>query len=412
MNKFVFGPQALLRLHEGPLGFCIDSYLELLHEQGFTHKSADLRIRLVADFSRWLNENRYRAEDVSPEKVDQYLKYRYQHRCPQGGDSAALNRLVDLLCRMGVICSQTPPMVTTPSDRLLDDDFRLYLAHERALSVATLKYYLLFTRQFVRECFTADTIDLSQLCTQDVTGFIRRHAQTLSQKHAKVMTTALRSFLRYLRYRGDVATDLAACVPAVACWSLSEIPKFLEPSQVQCVLDHCNRQTAVGLRDYAILLLLARLGLRASEVAFLKLEDIDWQAGHITVHGKGGQSAQLPLPVDVGEAIVAYLQRGRPSCSSRSIFLRALAPRRGFLGPSAISSIARHALIRARIDSQRKGAHLFRHGLATQMLRRGGSLAEIGEILRHRDPNTTAIYAKVDLTALRTLAPPWPGGEL
>jgi site-specific recombinase XerD len=218
--------------------------------------------------------------------------------------------------------------------------------------------------------------------------------------------------LRYLRYRGDLATNLAASVPSVACWSLSEIPKYLEPIQVQCILDHCDQKTATGLRDYAILLLLARLGLRAGEVAFLMLEDIDWEAGQITVHGKGGRSALFPLPVDVGEAVAAYLQNGRPTCSSRSVFVTGRAPRLGLPGPGNISSIARRALARAGIDSHHKGAHRLRHSLATQMLRQGASLAEIGEVLRHRNPNTTAIYAKVDLTALRTLALPWPGGAL
>jgi site-specific recombinase XerD len=312
---------------------------------------------------------------------------------------------------MGVISSQTPPIIGTPRDRWLDD-FRLYLAQERALAIGTVRNYLFFTSQFLGECFTSDTIDLSHLCAQNVTGFVRRRAQTPTRKRAKTMITALRSFLRYLHYHGDLATDLAGCVPSVAGWSLSEVPKYLEPRQVQRVLDHCDRQAALGLRNYAILLLLARLGLRANEVAFLKLEDIDWEAGKITVQGKGGGLAQLPLPVDVGETIAAYLQKGRPSCSSRSVFVRARAPRRGFLGPGAISSIVRHALAQAGIDSQHKGAHRLRHSLATQMLRQGASLAEIGEILRHRDPNTTAIYAKVDLTALRTLALPWPGGEL
>jgi site-specific recombinase XerD len=411
MNEYLFGPLTLSRLHQGPLGFCLDSYLRLLREQGYVQRTADQRARLVADFSRWLNDNGCGAEDVSPEKVDVYLEYRYRHRCPQDYDSAALHRLIDLLCQMGVISARVPPITMTARDRLLDD-FRLYLVQQRALSARTLKYYLPLTRQFLSEYFTADTINLSQLCAQDVTWFVKRQAQMLSREGAKHMTAALRSFLRYLRYRGDLATDLAACVPAVACWSLSEIPKYLEPSQVQRILDHCNRQTTVGLRDYAILLLLARLGLRASEVAFLKLEDIDWEAGHITVHDKGGYSAQLPLPVDVGEAIAAYLQKGRPSCSSRSIFVRVMAPRRGFLGPSTISTIVRYAIARAGIDSQRKGAHLFRHSLATHMLRQGGTLLEVGEILRHRDPNTTAMYAKVDLTALRTLAPQWPGGDL
>jgi len=407
--KIVFGHRTLSRLHEGPLGSYIDSYLELLNEQGFSHESAEEQVRLIVGFGRWLDENGYKAEDVSQEKADRFLKCRYLHLRPQRGDSAALHRLSDLLCRMGVISLHAAPV--TPCDKLLDD-FRQYLAQERALCEKTLKTYLPYVRKFLCEKFDGVTIDCSQLCAQDVSRFVRLHAQDCSLSHARNMTKALRSFLRYLHVWGDLAAELAACVPAVAGWSLSDIPKFLEPDQVQQVLDHCNLQTAIGFRDRAILLLLARLGLRAGEVAFLKIEDIDWEAGQITVHGKGGSSDQLPLPADVGKAIATYLQKGRPTCPSRYVFVRARAPRRGFAGASAIDSVVRCALARAGIDSQRKGAHLFRHGLATQMLRRGGSLSEIGSILRHRDPNTTAIYAKVDLPALRELARPWTGGEL
>ena len=166
----------------------------------------------------------------------------------------------------------------------------------------------------------------------------------------------------------------------------------------------------MGRRDYAILLLLARLGLRSGEVAFLELDDIDWNAGQVSVRGKGGQRTALPLPADVGEAIAAYLRHGRPRSTSRRVFLRAKRPIRGFLGPSAVGSIVRHALQRAGIEAPTTGAHQFRHGLATQMLRQGASLTEIGEVLGHRNPQTTTIYTKVDLEALRTLALPWPGG--
>lgn len=407
--KIVFGPRTVSRLHEGPLGFYIDSYLDLLNEQGFSQVSAEEQVRLITGFSRWLGENGHKAEDVSQERADQFLKYRYPHTRIKKGDSAALHRLNDLLCRMGVISLHVAPV--SPCDKLLDD-FRLYLAHERTLCEKTSKTYLSYVRKFLGEKFAGITIDFSQLCAEDVTGFVRLHAQDGSHSYAKGMTKALRSFLRYLHFRGNFAADLASCVPAVASWSLSDIPKFLDPDQIQQVLNHCNLQTAAGLRDHAILLLLARLGLRAGEVAFLKIENIDWEAGQITVRGKGGSSDQLPLPADVGKAIAVYLQRGRPICASRYVFVRAKAPRREFSGAGGICLVVKRALARAGINSQRKGAHLFRHGLAAQILRRGGSLSDIGAILRHRDPNTTAIYAKVDLTALRELARPWPGGEL
>jgi len=224
------------------------------------------------------------------------------------------------------------------------------------------------------------------------------------------MVAALRAFLRHLQHRGEITSDLAACVPKVASWSHATLPKFLQPGQVTHVLKHCDRRRPRGRRDYAILLLLARLGLRAGEVVALMLDDIDWKLGHLTVHGKAGRWAQLPLPAEVGNAIVGYLQRGRPPCASRRLFIRQRAPRVGFANAAGISTLVKRASARAGIDSPRKGAHLFRHTLATEMLRRGASLTEIGELLRHRHPSTTTIYAKVDLPALRRLAQVWPGG--
>jgi len=224
------------------------------------------------------------------------------------------------------------------------------------------------------------------------------------------MVTALRSFFRYLLHRGAIATDLAGCVPAVPNWSLSTLPRFLPAPTVEKLLKRCNRKTAVGRRNHAILLLLARLGVRAGEVINLSLDDIDWASGQITIHGKGGRSAPLPLPADVGTALAAYLRRDRPPSASRRVFLRHRAPLTGFANPSTLSSIVRRALQQAGIESAHMGAHVLRHSLATSMLRNGGSLDEIGELLRHQSPNTTAIYAKVDVAALHTLALPWPGG--
>jgi integrase len=191
---------------------------------------------------------------------------------------------------------------------------------------------------------------------------------------------------------------------------MPSIPRSIAPDDLRRVLAHCNRRSAVGSRDYAILLLLARLGLRAGAIALLELDDIDWQAATLRVRGKGGHAHVLPLPVEVGEAIVAYLKIGRPVSTSRRLFLRAKAPIRGFKSQLAILAVVKHALIRAGIDAPSKGAHQFRHALASEMLRQGASLPEIGQILDHRSPQTTAIYAKVDLASLHTLALAWPGG--
>jgi integrase/recombinase XerD len=284
------------------------------------------------------------------------------------------------------------------------------LRDARALARPTIVNYVPLVRGFLTDRFGDGPARLGALNAGDVVRFVRRQAPRLHLKRAKLLTTALRSFLRYARYRGAVTLDLAAAVPVVANWSMPAIPRAIGTDQVRQLLASLDRRTAMGRRDYAIVLLLARLGLRAGEVALLELEDIGWDAGQLSVRGKRGHRTVLPLPADVGAAITAYLRHGRPPSSSRRVFLRSKAPIRGFVGQCAIGSIVRHALHRADIEAPTTGAHQFRHALATEMLRQGASLTEIGEILRHRSPQTTTIYAKVDLTALRTLALPWPGG--
>jgi site-specific recombinase XerD len=407
-HHFFRDPRTVQRLHEGPLGPYLDAFAAEMHAEGYTQETAELQIRLVADFSHWLAKRRIPAREITAEHFPSYLRSRAHSRRPGRSDRAALQRLRNLLLRQGVI--PKPPMPAPTPAAHLQDTFRRYLQQERALAPATLVYYLAFAGEFLTARFGAGPVDLAALCAADVTGFVRRRAATLRSKRVQQMTTALRAFLRFARYRGELPTDLAACVPTVANWSLSTVPRALPPDQVERVLAACNRQTAVGRRDYAILLLLARLGLRAGETVTLTLEDLDWQAGWITVRGKGGRASQLPLPVAVGEALAAYLQDGRPHAASRCVFLRGRAPAVSFKSSAAIDSIVRRALACAGIDAPRKGAHQFRHSLACQLLRHGASLAEIGELLRHRSPQTTAIYAKVDLTALAPLALAWPGG--
>jgi len=309
---------------------------------------------------------------------------------------------------MGVTVAK-PSEPRTCHQRFIDD-YQHYLLQERGLAEATVMYFVRFAKQFLSARFSDGDLNLSELCARDVTDFVQNRAHQLSPGRAKLLVTALRSLLRYMRHQGEIPIDLARCVPPVAMWSLSTLPKFLPAGTVQQLLDHRERETPRGKRNYAVLLLLARLGLRACEIVALELDDIDWDNGRITIRGKGGRLAQMPLPSDIGEAIASYLRFGRPCCTCRRVFLRHRAPVRGFAHSITVSSIVRRALIDAGIDSARKGAHLFRHTLATDLLRQEVSLDEIGELLRHQSPNTTALYAKVDLTALRTLALPWPGG--
>jgi integrase/recombinase XerD len=221
----------------------------------------------------------------------------------------------------------------------------------------------------------------------------------------------MRSFLRYAQFRGEVTPEQVAAVPAVATWTTTpDLPKAIAPEHAQRAIDSCDLGTAVGLRDRAVLLILARLGLRAREIIALQLDDCDWDRGQLRVHGKGGRVGILPLPVDVGRAIAAYLERGRPRCEDRHLFLRSTAPIRGLQpGGDGVGSIVRCALDRANVNAPHRGSHQFRHALAVRLLRGGASLREIGEVLRHRSPQSTSIYARVDLEALRPLALRWPG---
>ena len=258
------------------------------------------------------------------------------------------------------------------------------------------------------ERFREKPLVIREVRSSDVSDFILRHAPTMSPRRAQLVTAAFRSFFRFLFQDGELQVNLALSVPSVADRRLATIPKYLCPDQVEWVLGTCNRQTATGRRDYAILLLLARLGLRAGEVVSLQLDDVDWRAGELLVRGKGLLHDRMPLPVDVGEALTSYLRTDRPPCKTRRVFVCMKAPRSGFAGPSTLTTIVRRALDRADLYPALRGAHVLRHSLATTMLRSGASMNEIGEILRHRTPNTTEIYAKLDFDGLRTLAHPWP----
>lgn len=409
MKIIIDGEIVLSRPLEGPLAAHITAFAKWARAQGYARRSRYRQVLLAACFSRWLGHQAVSVCRVSSEHRVRYLRSRMRHVQIHRGDAAALRQFLDFLRRQGVVPREIPPGRLTPIEKVVQA-FESYIRNERALSEAAVVNYVPFVRKFLADRFGNGPVRLSHLRAGDVVRFTRRQAPRLHLKRAKLLTTALRSFLHYARYRGDITLDLAAAVPAVANWSMTSIPRAIPADAVRQLLVSINRRTATGRRDYAILLLLARLGLRAGEVVRLEVDDIDWNAGSLRVQGKGGQHSHLPLPADVGAAIASYLQHGRPQSSNRRVFLRARAPLCGFLSQSAIGSLVRHSLARADLKAPTKGAHQFRHALATEMLRHGASLAEIGEVLRHRSPQTTEIYTKIDLEALRALALPWPGG--
>lgn len=389
----------------------LHTYTALIKEWGYSLGSVQNQVQLISSFLTWLRTSHTEIDSVDEAAVERFLQRPQNAHHTRRSGTAALYRFLRMLREQGVIPPQKEQPLS-PQQRLIKDYVR-YLLEERGLTRATAANNVPFADRFLSALsakYRGSGLALAQLRPPDVTDFVRQQTQKLSPGRAQLLVTALRSFFRYLLHQGKIKIDLAVCVPTVARWSFSILPKFLPASSVEKVLARNARQSPLGKRDYAILLLLARLGLRACEVVALNLEDIDWDNARITIRAKGGRWNQLPLPTDVGEALASYLRHGRPRCSCRRVFIRDRAPQTGFAGSQSICALVRRALNRAEVESPRKGAHLFRHSLATKMIRQGSSLDEIGELLRHQSPNTTAIYAKVDLPALRPLALPWPGG--
>lgn len=398
-------PAVLERHRRGMFGAYVDAFAARLRDQGYVRFTARYQIQLIRTFGRWLKSQGAGVRDLDGRLIDRFLAGRRF----RNGDRGALRALLVQLRKAGVRTRPEPAPQASPIDPVLRA-YEEYLSTERQLARPTLINYIPVARLFLSERYGRSRPQLGNLVARDATRFVSRHAPRYSRARAKLMVTALRSFFRFLRLRGAVSLDLAAGVPAVHNWRLTGIPQALQAREVDRLLGTCKRTSAAGRRNFAILLLLSRLGLRSGEVVHLALEDIDWEAGEIRVAGKSRRSNRLPLPGDVGRALAEYLRRGRPRCETRRVFVRAKAPHVGFAGGGALSSLVRRAINRAGLNPPRKGPHLLRHTLATRMLNRGASLSEIGEILRHRHPDTTSIYAKVDLVRLRGLARPWPGG--
>jgi site-specific recombinase XerD len=407
MKYFIDDNFALSRPPEGPVASYVIPFAQWLVDRGYGLVSTRNQVLMAAGFSKWLRQKGIELSDIGGDHPGRYLLDRAQR--PKLGDNAALQHLLVFLRSHNAIAEEIEADHNPSPVEQHVLAYEQYLQDARGLSRQTIINYRPVVRDLLNFRLSDGEVSLTQLRAVDVTNFVQKRISRLNMRRAKIMTTALRSFLSYARYRGDITSDLAAAVPIVANWSLSSIPRAIGRDEVARLLASIDRDTPVGCRDYAMILALARLGLRSSELVSLELDDINWVAGKIRVRGKNGQRNDLPLPADVGEAVADYLRKSRPRNANRRVFLRDKAPIRGFKGPSGLGSIIRRSLRRAGIDSPTKGTHQFRHSLASEMLRGGASLGEIGQVLGHRHVQTTAIYAKVDLDALRTLALPWPG---
>jgi integrase/recombinase XerD len=364
-------------------------------------------------FGHWCEDGGISFHDLKDDVVVRYqrLRSRRRSRCfeTRRRELHALELLMRFLRDRGAChVAQTHAIAADE----VTEGFAQSLKRDQGLAVVTVESYARWTRKFLVWRFGQGEVCLRDVRVTDASAFVKSEAKRMAPAALKNVVTALRSFLRYAQFRGEVTAGLAASVPAVASWaSTPPIPRAIAAEHAQRAIDSCDRRSAVGRRDRAVLLLLARLGLRACEIVRLTLDNVDWDCAQLRVRGKGGRESLLPLTADVGEAIAAYLERGRPASPDRHLFLRSVAPIRGLMeGSDGIGTIVRHALNRAKVDAPHRGSHQFRHALAVRMLQLGASFPEIGQVLRHRSPQSTSLYAKVDVSALRKLAMAWPGG--
>lgn len=391
----------------GPLAPFADGFDAELARLGYTPDSAYGQLRLAAELSAWLASAGIGPAEVTAETIGMFVAERRAGGHSRGRAGRAFAPLVGYLRGLGVVppAADAVAPATAPADQLLAR-YRSYLISERGLQDRTCRGYVHLVRPFMTGRVIAGTLDLQGVTSADVTGFLVQVSRASPARTCQATATALRSLLRLLHLDGHVPATLLVAVPPVARWRLAGLPRGLDPAQVRALLASCDPCSAIGVRDHAILIVLARLGLRAAELSGLLLDDIRWRSAQIVIRGKGHRHDILPLPPDVGDALAGYLRAARPrSAADRHLFIRAKAPLTG-LTSTGITVIVAAAGRRAGVESATP--HRIRHSAATTVLQAGAGLAEVGQLLRHVSPMTTAIYAKTDLQALRPLARPWP----
>lgn len=392
----------------GPLAAYADEFADQLTERGYAPSTQVGHLQVMAHCSRWLQAHEWGLAELTDERVEEYLAERRAAGYSSFRSRASLARLMEMLAGCGAplklptaTTSAAMPMGSGAQGLLAG--YAQFLREERGVAASTVAAYLPRAGRFVADC-AADG-DLHPVTAATVSGALLREAGARSTASVRVFAIAVCWLLRYAHLSGLVETDLSAAALPVTGRSPSPLPTGVGPAAAAALLGSCDRRTAAGRRDYAVILTLARLGLRAGEVAGLRLDDLDWRAGQLTVRGKGHRIDRLPLPADVGQAIAGYLHRGRPVTPDRAVFLTLSAPRRA-LTRRGVSWIVRSACTRAGIPPV--GAHALRHGLARQLLRAGAPLSEIGQLLRQQAEITVSRYARVDVDRLAALAMPWP----
>ncbi len=409
-NPYYDEPSALRKWKKGPLSPYLDDFAWRLYECGYSPGVGQGYIRCISYLSQWLEQQGFKDHQLDERKIRDHLESLKHHKDTVISSSPHL-LFLSYLREKGVI-KRPPPQTMSQVERVVNE-YVTYLRQERGLAESSIPHRRIFPRRFLEERFGKKPVVLSRLKTRDFMRHIENHAHEYGSLYRGSMVLILRDFCRFLYLRKYIHEDIATRMPSIPCWRrATHLPYHLKCPDVESILKTCNRNTPKGMRDYAIMLLLVRLGLRAGEVRNLRLDDIDWESGVITICGKGSKRNRLPLPQEIGKAMVQYLQHGRPPCSSRHLFIRTRAPYTEFQGIAAITKTVKQALERAGLNPPHKGSHLLRHTFATNLLRRGASLPEIGRMLGHESISSTLVYAHVDMKSLKKVAQPWPGGKL
>ncbi len=407
--------ETLIASKDGPavglLDTHVESFLRHLRTVGYAERTLSKKRSIAASFVRWIRCKQVLLEDLNESHIAVFVKRSPRRRKGRATFELAVLRPFLRYLRLEAGIPAPAPRIDSSPIGKLQRRYVHYLRNERGLTENSIRAYSPYTHDLLTYLVArSGSAPLSGLDAVVVQDFLLERVRDRSSQYSRLLAAALRSFFRFLYLRGETVIDLSLSVPTVRRWRQASVPAVLSSEEVKRVLSAPDRSTPRGRRDYAILLLLARLGLRAGEIVLLELSDIRWREGEIVVRGKGHVLDRLPLLSDIGEALALYLRKVRGRSASRRVFLRMKAPLVGLTGPAAVGHIVRRALAQAEIHpTGRSAAHLFRHSLATRMIRHGASMAEISEVLRHRSPNTTSLYAKVDFEALRGVARPWPG---
>lgn len=411
MLEQIFKSQKTIQtLRSGLLGQYIDEFSNIFIEEGYCSKSMVSSFGIISKLTIWLQEHQIKLEDFNENQINAFILYRKSTTTHflRRGDGKTIQKLIDFLRKKNCIPQGMRPVSKNKSIDECVQKYTLYLSEEKGLRQASIKRGGDIVHRFLFKLFGQKTLSFHELTRDSLLNYINDSYKQYSSKNTQLIASTLRSFTHFLVTNGQVKAEFTGYIPSISSYRAAHLPEFITRNQVSQLLSFCDQNKPSGCRNYAILLLLIRLGLRACEVLRLSLDDINWLQGNIQIQGKGQKLRVLPLPHEVGQAIATYLKNARPHCPDRQVFICSRAPYRALNNVSDISSIVRRALLSAGLSPQHKGAHLLRYTTATEALRCGATLFEVSDLLGHCSIDTTALYTKIDITRLEELAMPWP----